>query len=222
MKSIIFLIISSDDHPIYTHMKDITRVYMNKMKSIYPLNYYFLECKDTIDDLEVNGDTIFVKGQESIRPGILLKTQKAMNYINHKYEYDIVVRTNLSSFWNIPHLFELSSTFPETLAGGMYMFSSFISGTGIILSKSVCVKLVDSIHEYTSHNDDVLISEYLKSFINIYKLPEDKMYYLIDGEHNKIPSDMSNILYFRIKSFNRDYDILAFKELAKRIYSIDI
>jgi hypothetical protein len=225
MKSIIFLIVSSDDHPVYSQMRSIIRLYMDKMKDVYPLKYFFIEFKNNLDrDIELINDIITVRGEESITPGMLLKTHMAMKYINLNYDYDLMIRTNLSSFWNIPHLFELTKGFPnENIAIGVIIGNTFISGTGIIVSKDICVKLSNIINSYESGYEDVLLSQYIQKVNNLAGLPENKLYYLIDAEHNKIPDDVSDILYFRVKSSgDREYDVIAFKELAKKIYNIEL
>ena len=198
---------------------------MDKMKDVYPLKYFFIEFKNNLDrDIELINDIITVRGEESITPGMLLKTHMAMKYINLNYDYDLMIRTNLSSFWNIPHLFELTKGFPnENIAIGVIIGNTFISGTGIIVSKDICVKLSNIINSYESGYEDVLLSQYIQKVNNLAGLPENKLYYLIDAEHNKIPDDVSDILYFRVKSSgDREYDVIAFKELAKKIYNIEL
>jgi hypothetical protein len=200
---------------------------MNKMMTTYSLKYFFVELKNNINnDIELINDIIYVKGEESITPGMLIKTHSAMRYINNNYEYDFIVRSNLSSFWNIPHLYEILEPFLNNNIATGYVNTfrqpSFISGTGIILSKDVCIKLVEYINFYNDY-EDVLISSFILQFTNIYSLPNNKLQFLIDGKNNIIPSDVSNILYFRIKSDgDREHDKITFKLLAKKIYDIDI
>lgn len=43
---------------------------------------------------------------ESFTPGIITKTMNAMKYINHKYSYDYVVRTNVSTVINIKNMLD--------------------------------------------------------------------------------------------------------------------
>lgn len=225
MKQIIFLIISSNDHPIYNLMKNIINIYCEKMKLIYSLKHFFVEFKEDMDennDIILEKNILFIKGKESIIPGILIKTKKALNYINSNYTFDYIIRTNLSSFWNIPRLFELSNNFEDTnFASGIIIFNHFISGTGIILSKDISIEL-EKINESITIHDDVGISNYLNQITKLKPINETEMYYLINKK-TFIPNDISNILYFRIKTEgDRIYDGESFKELAKKIYNIDI
>lgn len=140
------------------------------------------------------------------------------------YTYDIVVRTNLSSFWDMLYLFALIQLWEEYhIATGIPVFDEFISGTGIIMSKDVADKLSESsiVDGVSKEYDDVLISNSLEKITSTSRLPLDLMYYLIDGPNNIYPSDTSKILYYRVKSRkDRNYDLIAFKRLLKLVYNI--
>lgn len=225
MKEVIFLIISSTDHSIYNLMKNIIDLYCEKMKLLYSLKHFFVEFKEDMDEnnnILLEKNNLFIKGKESLIPGILIKTKKALNYINANYTFDYIIRTNLSSFWNIPHLFNLFDSFENNnLATGVIIFNHFITGTGIILSKDISLEL-EKINENILIPDDVAISDYLQQITQLKRINESEMYYLIT-KYSKIPDDISNILYFRIKTDgDREYDGILFKQLAEKIYNIII
>ena len=223
MKSVIFLIIASHDLPVYKFMRDIANTYFKKMESIYNLKHFYVEFKNIEESVKLIGDTIYVSGVEERIENAIIKTQRALKYINETYEYDIVIRTNLSTFWNIPYLYELIDSFDTTnIATGCYIDKcgfSYITGTGIILSKDVAIRLCE--YELNGEPEDIYISCYLKKFISIQFLSNNKWCLLMDGPNNKIPDDIGKILHFRIKSNDRIYDIYTFIILAKRIYDID-
>lgn len=225
MKKIIFLIISSHHLPVYKIMREIIVLYFEKMKKIYPIDYFFVEFDNNItEEVCIIKNNILVKGEESIIPGMIIKTHKALKFINNNYNYDILIRTNLSSFWNIPYLYKISENFKENnLATGVIIFSSFITGTGIIITKDIAISLEKIInYENTKINEDLLISEYLKDITTITALDETNMFYLCKGVNNEIPDNIENILYFRIKSDgDRCYDGETFKILLKQIYDIN-
>ena len=80
-------------------------MYYSKMSQIYDFRYYFMEYNQDIDnDILEKDDFIYLKGKENFEK-IYEKTQRCIRYITDKYEYDYIIRTNLSSFWNIPNLF---------------------------------------------------------------------------------------------------------------------
>lgn len=106
-------------------------------------------------------------------------------------------------------MFKLSNQLPRIgCLSGIYIFDSFISGTGIIMSKDVCNILIDQPINYNKP-DDIIISEYLKKYFQISPLQNDKMYYLINDVIH-IPDNIDDILYFRIKNNYRTIDIQLF------------
>ena len=110
--------------------------------------------------------------RDCIRPGILFKTLLGMNYvISEGFEFDYVVRTNLSTMWNMPVLCNLLASLPldsdhaiGTLMNAEPINQAFLSGTGIVLSRSVVEKLIRAdVHDYRlAQNDDVAIGHMLE------------------------------------------------------------
>jgi len=227
MKNIIFLIISSYDIPAYCIMKNIIDLYCEKSKKKYSLKHFFLEFSKSIpDNILVKENTIYVKGEESIIPGIFYKTMHALMYINNNYDYDIVIRTNLSSFFNLDNLYKLIDTKifdNNNIAVGYRPFNTFISGTSIILPKKVSLKLCNKERNNSKIHDDVLISRILKKIgISLISLPGDNRELMMIDINQQVPDDISNILFFRVKSQDRAHDSEVFKRLAIRIYDINV
>ena len=101
----IILIISSNDNKIYEEFKDLHRIYLKNYR--YLFKYFFIEFRENQDELVIEEyDHIYVKGKESINPGMILKTCKAIEYINEFHKYEFIVRTNLSTVFHIPNLIE--------------------------------------------------------------------------------------------------------------------
>jgi len=221
--SFIFLIISSSDVPQYLQMKEISKLYYNLFNDT--IKHFYIEFKNDLEvDIIEQEDHIYMKGVESITPGILIKTKMAFDYINNKYNYDYVIRTNLSSFWDLNNLLNLKNFLqPQNLCCGHLPFNSFISGTGIIMSNDVSKKITSIINTTTSINDDVYISSLLincgYSIQNIEKIGFT-IKYLVYNNNNVIPDDTNNILYYRIKNGDRNIDIDMFKKLLLKIYNI--
>jgi hypothetical protein len=83
------------------------RYYLSKYFSLYKtqIKYFFIEMKNTLDcEICEIDNYIYTKGEETFIPGIYIKTMKTIKYINEKYDYDFIVRTNLSTFWNLNNL----------------------------------------------------------------------------------------------------------------------
>ena len=204
-------------------MKELSRKYY----ILFPdIKHFYIEFKNDLSEhLLEYYDTIYIKGTETVIPGILYKTQKAMEYINNTYNYTYVIRTNLSSFWNLHKLLQFYTHLPKhNLCCGHKPFNTFISGTGIILSKNVVCKLISlPINNlYLTRHDDVYISTLLQNCN--YILTDITMYgtniqYLINN--TDIPDTESpNILYYRIKTEDRSLDVYIFKHLLLKIYNI--
>jgi hypothetical protein len=224
--NIIFLIISGSDDKvclkdlsIYKSMLELSTLYYEKMREKYNFNYFFCEFNNDISETICQKDHfIYIKGKEEFHK-IYEKTVRSIDFINKNYTYDFLVRTNISSFWNIDNLFKISNQLPSVgCLAGVYMFNHFISGTGIILSRDVCEYLLTFPIGYFS--DDVLISDNLKRKYSIYRLDDSVMYFSICDKIN-IPDNIDNILYFRIKNNNRVLDIEIFKILLRKIYNIN-
>ena len=222
----IFLIISSDNLECYKHMRNYSRKYLNLYKK--QIKYFFIEFKEDLDcDIYENDDIILVKGKEHLTPGVYIKTIKCIKYINENYDYDFLVRTNLSSFWNLNNLLNLKEHLNlNNFCGGYIIFNSFISGTGIILSKDVSINLSINIYE-TDMNEDVFISALLQYLgYNLTDLNNNiknyQMEYLINDidNINHILPKINNSLYFRIKNNDRNIDLQLFNILSNTIYNI--
>ena len=221
MKKVVFLFISSHDQPVYSIMRSITREYFRKMQPVFQYEYYFIEHRPMEEDLVIEQDTMFVKGTEHYY-GILDKTLKAFEYINKHINYDLVIRTNLSSFWNFFPLYDfLDNLYDQGIATGI-CDNICMSGTGIILSHDVCKKLCDVMVYDESMTDDVIIRRNLERFMQIQPMPFSTRHNFIYGSYNIIPEDVSDILYFRVKNEEDRmlHDVAAFKALADRLYHI--
>ena len=132
---IIFLIISSDTDSVYAQMRELSPKYYNLYKN--KIKFFFIENIIMEEDIIEKNDFLYINGSESFIPGIFQKSIKAIEYINNKYSYDYVIRTNLSTFWHIENLFKLLDNIPKKKFAGGYTFQGFISGTAIIMSRDV-------------------------------------------------------------------------------------
>ena len=223
--SFIFLIISSSDVPQYLQMKELSKLYYNLFND--NIKHFYIEFKNDLKvDIIENEDHIYMKGIETIKPGILIKTKLALYYINNKYNYDYIIRTNLSSFWNLNNLLKFKNYLPrQKMCCGHLPFNTFISGTGIIMSYDVSKKIASLINTTASYNDDLYITNLLS--ICKYKIQNIEnagftIKYIVYNNNNVIPEDTNNILYYRIKNVDRNIDIYMFKKLLFKIYDVKI
>jgi hypothetical protein len=195
------------------------------------LLYFFLECDPHLDtDLKVVDDHyLYVRGHDSIIPGIFDKTLKALQYIDRNYSYDLVIRTNLSTFWDLNQVFEWKEKSPRAFpyAGGYPVCDGFISGTGIFLSQEAVAVLLGpswiANKERRNVHDDVLITRILKSAgMGVQPIKGYRYQYLIDGDVRATEKmDYSEpILYYRICNKDRDVDVHHFSNLMMSVYGL--
>jgi hypothetical protein len=217
----IFLIISSDDLECYSKMRLYAKQYLSLFKD--KIKFFFIELRNDLDvDICEKDDYIFVKGEESIRPGISVKTIESMKYVNENYKYDYLIRTNLSTLWNVNNLLNFKKSLPKyNFAGGFIMFNTFISGTGIILSEDVSIELCKSFL-ITDEYDDVVISNLIRKLgYSLFNISDYRIEYLTDNNPDKIlHTDIENILYYRIKNDkDRNIDLQLFKRIFSSLYN---
>ncbi len=246
--TVIFLIIDSDNLPIYKFNREVWKSYMNSNPSI---KCYFVKYSNIQENYRVceNTNTIYLKGEE-IFDGkhIFNKTILACKIINELFDYDYLIRTNISTFWNFTKLIEIlkprqkNKYFFGWLLNDPYN-NKFISGTGIIIPKNITNKLItlsnqsnwiESISNIPSDqfNDDVQISKLLLDNDTEIKDVGRFGKYLIKFEESDFDSidkifdkpDLLEYVCYRVKSIsNREiYDSYVLTKLLSMIYNINI
>jgi len=228
----------------YQTLKQYQKIYLDLFTS--SIKFFFLEYKnDMCEDIAEIHDFIYIKGQEDpIIPNLLNKTILAINYVKSKYNFDYILRTNLSSIWNIPNLLSLYDKIPRNnFFGGHvnYHHISFITGTGIFISNDLIEKLLEIMNHTYYELDDVSISIHMKNN-NIQMYPLNNMtnykwnFQILDenvtdinsGHHKnnniEINDDtyINDILYFRVKNYTIERDLFVTKKILKKIYNIVI
>jgi hypothetical protein len=222
MVKIVILIISSFDIPEYVEMKRLSHTYYSLFSD--EIRFFYIESRDQEEESLEEGNTLFLKGSESVTPGIYLKTMKALQHIQSKYEYDFVLRTNLSSFFNVPHVIRYLQDKPLQHFAGGYPVFWFTSGTCIFFSRDVGELLTQDIRYGDATHDDVLISRLLdeKQIPRQGLEPFDVKYYLNsyckENVQNLSEDEVNLFLFYRCKSEYRQNDILHFQDLLQRIY----
>ena len=223
---VIFLIISSDNEPVYAQMKELSPKYYSLFSD--KIKFFFIENRQIDNQVIEDNNFLYVNGSESFIPGIYQKSIKAIEYVNNKYSYDYIIRTNLSTFWHMENLFKFLDIKPKEKFAAGYAFQGFISGTGIIMSHDVG-NIVVSNPTSSYIGDDLAISQTIQSHgIHLYDITEYKWGFLIPKIDN-LPSncrylniddnDFSDILNFRIKNGgDRSIDIHYFNVLLDKLY----
>jgi len=226
MVKLLVLIMSSFNEPIYIEMKRISQIYYQLFAT--ELTYFFMEFRNQDEEVVEDGTTLYIKGTESVVPGLYLKTIKALQYVQCNYEYDFILRTNLSSFFNLRNVLAYLSEKPTTnFAGGFPVFW-FTSGTCIFFSRDVGEKITADIRYDDNTPDDVLISRLIdeKQIPREDLSPFEMKYYIINYQENDVKNltddDIQKILFYRCKNEDsRENDILVFRDLLRRVYHLE-
>ena len=162
----IILVIYNESLVVYKPMKSYTMDYYNLYSKDIKV-FYITNREIQNEEIIEEGEFLYVKGTESFTPGIIIKTVKAMDYVNKNYSYDYVVRTNVSTIINCDNMLNYFDTIPKTnYTGGFIIFNTFYSGIFIVFSKDISEAIAgidmqkERIHE---EMDDVLIMQLIKA-----------------------------------------------------------
>lgn len=129
---ITILVIASSNLGIYAGHEACWRTYARAHPNV---RVYFIRQSEEVKTTHLNGDTIWSSGSEATER-VFEKTVAAFQFLPAD-SYDYLVRTNLSSVWNVSKLLEFCKTLPETNVYCGVLGDPGISGAGMILSPDV-------------------------------------------------------------------------------------
>lgn len=224
-QKLIILIICSNNLNIYEKFIHMWLQYMNSHEHIKS----FFIFGDGVDGspVEEENNVIRFPIKETYIPGILQKTIAAFQYIDENYEYDYILRTNLSSFIILDRLYQYVQNNEHIMYGGV-SGGEFISGSGILMSKE-CNKMVlknrNDINEFVI--DDVAIGRLLGNLhVSQTRIPRMDFSYYYPFENNSDFQQQLEMLktddtyyHVRIMSPNRDsVDPYIYQRLIQTFY----
>lgn len=105
----IILVIASPK-PYYNNCKIIMEKFMNSHPNF---KTFFIYGKANKEKNIPSKNDLFFNCPESLRPGILMKSILAFQHILKNYDFDYVIRTNISTFWNLNQLDKLLNKLPN-------------------------------------------------------------------------------------------------------------
>jgi hypothetical protein len=163
----------------YSWVKKDTRIYYvygngslgkgkRRVEGLHKFNNFKLSGNANIYEISrvINNDIVVdsVQGWDEILPN----TISAMQYLYKNVDFDFLVRTNQSTYWNLTKLEKLLTTLPtRKLYAGHNMFVNdmhFVSGSGIILSRDLVDQIIESQDQIDSELiDDVSIGRFMES-----------------------------------------------------------
>ena len=234
--NIIILVIASKLQ-IYDFFRDIWAKYDKTHSNIRVFYVYGVENKgesQNENELEIidNVNLVFKNVKESLIPGCLEKTIKALEYIDTNFTYNFLIRSNLSSLWRFKELHDYvenksnnntnnnnSLNVYEGVMGTYKKVIKFVSGAGILMSQDV-VKNILKNKERINYKliDDVALAN-LVSNLNIPINGVQNRYDFVTAHSSNTKANeikKLNHFHFRVKTPDRKYD----KVIMNRLYNI--
>lgn len=146
----IILVLSTDDTPFYRYCKRIYESYMFRNPNI---KVFFVYGAGTTF-IKKSHDLVYNDLEETITPPwTTRKVIRAMEEIDNNYDYDFLIRTNLSTFWYFDGLIERLSALPtsECFAGILSNLprehsARHLSGISMIMSRDIVKQIVKYSH----------------------------------------------------------------------------
>lgn len=213
----IILVIASPK-PYYNNCKIIMEKFMNSHPKFKTFFIYGRVDKEKI--IQSKND-LFFDCRESLRPGILMKSILAFQYILQKYKFNYVIRTNISTFWNLNKLNKLLKKLPNrNCVAGQIQKRKFVTGTGIILSKDLVNFICHNKHKVRINRcDDVELSQFFYRHLKLPFILDKRCEQFKDSfpiNKKKVPKNFTN---YRLKTkTNRNLDALKMSKLYEIFY----
>jgi len=237
---ILHLVIHTERFKLYEKMYEILSPFYQGQKK-YADTFFIEYKKDLSQEFLLVGDRLFIKGEESMVPGLLLKTIDALLFFHDKMEqYNFVVRSNVSTIIDFNQLslfisraknldyfagkaMYLDYFVPEYgITNRKYFGTYFAQGTLIGLSKSLIDLILKNRHKFHYEIvDDVAIGIFLREFWDDYNMQyfSSDEYQELDGEAATLDvirtrHKMNQPIVWRNKSKNRALDVKNMETIA--------
>ena len=160
----IILVIASPK-PYYNNCKIIMEKFMNSHPNF---KTFFIYGRVNKKKVKPSKNDLYFDCQESLRPGILHKSLLSFEYILKKYDFEYVIRTNISTFWNLRKLDRVLNRLPNKNCVAGQIQRSFVTGTGIILSKDLVKYICSNKHKVKMNKcDDVELSQFFRRHLKL-------------------------------------------------------
>lgn len=139
---------------------------MYTLHRMYDKNSVYLMCSPTISEPTYDEKTciLTVPGQESFIPGILDKTLKGIEYCLKHFNFDILIRSNMSTIIDYVELTKQLSRIQRPYGGNIWPYNfqgkrfNYISGCCTVMNKDICMFLLNNKKDLIwSISDDVAI-----------------------------------------------------------------
>lgn len=240
----IILIIATNDTQHFINCRNVWKKYMNLYSDI---KIFFIYGKLLSPLLDKNENDLVFDSVVDSNVATIHKSLLAMKYISCNYTYDYLIRTNLSTFWNIKLLPDLLDKCPKNKCySGAHNLSPFYinnnNNNKLIttnLYSGICIIFTPDIVDLIFNNltkinftlpDDISIGLFMSDFefnsFTTNNIATYEKYTILDENQLKeeINKGITNNYYlYRVKNnSNRELtDFMIYKLLLKSIYDIE-
>ena len=227
----VILVIASHDTSYYHKARAVWKAYMNRFPSI---KVYMLYGSVSLPDQD-ESDLVYDDISESLVPGILQKTLRAMQYVHETCTYDYLIRTNISTLWDLRHIEPLLLSCPTSrcYAGGHNLHPMNIySGVSIILTPDLVEECINQQHEFLIElPDDISIGLFMNTISYTPQTTSSQQYieYCNPDDIEQIYREIQDgldreVAYFRVKNMNQREitDGIIYDILLQEIYGLSL
>ncbi len=236
----IILVLASDNDPLYSFFKRVYESYMFENPSIKILFTYGQGTKFEKKDYDLVYDDL---KETPMPPDITKKVTRSFEYIDKNFSYDYVIRTNLSTFWDLNKLLNRLSKLPKTkcFAGKKGIFQPlYITGTSMVISSDLIKLIIQNQHiindkiypKYVA--EDKLLSDLITKNLNVVPIISNQNICIFD-RYTFFDEDSAlkvinfykttEVDHYRVKNFRGDrmeIDTKIMQLLLKNYYNKEI
>ena len=240
----IILIIATNDTQYFNNCRNVWKRYIH-INPVVKVFFVYGKLNQPLEDRDSN-DIVYDDIIEHNGFAVIQKSLIAMKYISCSYTYDYMIKTNLSTFWNLNLIDTLLDKCPKEkcYAGGHDLSPFFIgepsyqiihtplySGVCTILTPDVLELFFKKLSKFSfTLPDDISLGLFMSDIeSNTYTIT-NRLYlenysildnHIIQEEINK--GVQNNAVYYRVKNVNnREHtDLMIYIYLLKTIYNID-
>jgi hypothetical protein len=214
----IVLVLASDQTELLQKFKLIYESYMNENTDVKVFFTYGAGIKFERKEHDLVYDDL---KETMMTPWMTTKVTRAMEYIDTHYDYDFLIRTNISTFWDFDALLKRLSTYPteKFFTGRVGGSKDFITGTSMVISRDIIKSIVENQRLINVKYDywvaeDKLISFYITKNMGVNFIPSRNTA-LMEGykeyDETRILSDIVKFRLagadnFRIKNYANEYE----------------
>ena len=186
------LVLASDNCDLYRMFKIIWESYIFSEPSIKVL---FIYGKKEVTPI-MPWDLVFPNISESY-PVHLDKVFEAFAYVDSQYQYDFLIRTNLSTFWVLRRLLEHLDELPTKMCyegdgplSGRGNYSAYVSGTDTIVNRYMVTSMIEhkDLLDFEKLPEDMAMGQYFHGILGAPIIPSS-MHFV---EHLRTDEDFEN------------------------------